>query len=369
MTHTKTYATHQTLNSLYYIVCTTTRCNLNCSYCSARKASRKQASLDFEAGKQLLEKIANVSMNFTQIVFHGGEPLMEFDTLSKLIKFTRGNLGDSKTIRLSLQSNLTLLTQEMAEFFKEKQVSVGFSLDGDFLANSKTRKNSDPEKTFDAIMRGVKILKKTQKSVGCICVVSKENINVMDRIMSFFASIKLDGVMLNPAVPVGGGVDFVAEHGVSADEYAKTVISLYERQAARGWPRIDTVDTLIGLAQKTPNLGHRCYPCDAGWSIIAVDQVGNVYPCGRFNNDPNWACGNLLTDDLLTIYNSEKMKKCRTRKQNITQCLSCEFQEICGGGCAASAYYYQGDVNAPGYDCEFNKAMLNWVKDNSNKPT
>ncbi len=167
--------------------------------------------------------------------------------------------------------------------------------------------------------------------------------------------------MLNPVAPVGGGLEFVTNYGVSAEEFAETLVSLHERQAARSWPRIDTVENLINLSHKTPNVGHRCYPCDAGWSIISVDHLGNVYPCGRFCNDPSWVCGNLSQQRLIDIYATEKMRQCRVRKQ-VLQCSTCEFKDICGGGCAASAYYYHGTVNAPGYDCEINKRLLTWIK-------
>ncbi len=136
-----------------------------------------------------MEQIADAGLPYTQIIFHGGEPLIEYKTLSKLIEFARELLGDSRTCRLNIQSNLTLLNEEMAEFFQSHQVSVGFSLDGDFLTNSKTRKNRKTEDVLSAVMRGIDILRKYQKKLGCICVVSKQNIKSMDRIMDFFASL------------------------------------------------------------------------------------------------------------------------------------------------------------------------------------
>jgi uncharacterized protein len=346
---------------LYVVFSVTTRCNFNCSYCSAKKFSMKEESVNLIIGKRILEKLANFGLPYMQIVFHGGEPLIEFKSLSKMIEFIRESLGDSKTISLSIQSNLSLLTEEMAQFFKTHDVSVGFSLDGDFIANQNLRKAKDSEKTFNAILQGIEILRKYQKKLGCICVVSKDNIDSMDRIMDFFASLHLDSIVINRVAPIGGGTELISTHGISAEDFFQTLISLYEPQKTNGWPKIDPFETLIDMTQKS-NIGHLCYPCSAGWGIISVDPSGNVYPCARFCHDPNWICGNLLEEDLLEIYNNEKMKQIRLRGQHIPECNGCEFKDMCGGGCAASAYYSSGRTDVPGYDCEYNKLLFKWLK-------
>jgi uncharacterized protein len=322
----------------------------------------KKESVKLDAGKRILENLVKFGLPHVKIVFHGGEPLIEFKTLSKMVEFIRESLGDSKTIELNIQSNLSLLTEEMAQFFKTHDVSISFSLDGDFRANQATRETKDSEKTFNSIMRGIEILRKYQKRLGCICVVSKDNIDSMDRIMDFFASLHIDGVVVNRVAPVGGGVEFASTHGVSAEDFFQTTKSLYERQRVNGWPKINNIEVLIAMIRKS-NIGYLCYPCSAGWSMISVDHSGNVYPCARFCNDPNWICGNLLDEDLLEIYNSEKMKQCRLRSQLIPECNSCEFKDRCGGGCAASAYYSSGRIDVPGYDCEYNKLLFKWLKE------
>ncbi|MCK4827807.1 radical SAM protein, partial [bacterium] len=335
---------YEPLDHLYVVFSITTRCNFNCSYCSAKKFSMKEESVKLDRGKKILEKLVDFGLPYTQIVFHGGEPLIEFKILSKLIEFIRESLGDSKAITLGIQTNLSLLTEEMAQFFKTYDVSIGFSLDGDFRANQATRKSKDSEKTFNSIMQGIEILRKYQKRLGCICVISEHNIDSMDRIMDFFASLRLESVILNQATPLGVEAEYIATHGVSADDFFQTLISLWERQRTNGWPKIQPIETLVDLIHKKTNIGHQCYPCSAGWSIISVDPSGNVYPCGRFCQDPNWICGNLLEDDLLEIYNNEKMKQIRLRGQRIPECNSCEFKDMCGGGCAASAYYSSGRI-------------------------
>ena len=62
--------------------------------------------------------------------FQGGEPLMNFETIKYIIEYSK-SISNGKIIEYNLVSNLTLLTDEMIEFFIENEVSICTSIDGD----------------------------------------------------------------------------------------------------------------------------------------------------------------------------------------------------------------------------------------------
>ena len=58
----------------------------------------------------------------------------------------------------------------------------------------------------------------------------------------------------------------------------------------------------------------------------------------------DYRVGDLLTDDIFDIINSEQFNAFKVRKENynkIEGCRDCEKAEICRGGCFAMAYTYK----------------------------
>ena len=61
--------------------------------------------------------------NYLSFEFQGGEPLTNFETIKYIIEYSKENKSN-KNIDYNLVSNLTLLTEEMIEFFIENNVSI-----------------------------------------------------------------------------------------------------------------------------------------------------------------------------------------------------------------------------------------------------
>ena len=65
-----------------------------------------------------------------EITFHGGEPLVPgIDFYRMALPLLRDGLSP-RPVRFAMQSNLWLLTDELAELLREHDVSIGTSLDG-----------------------------------------------------------------------------------------------------------------------------------------------------------------------------------------------------------------------------------------------
>ena len=78
-------------------------------------------------------------------------------------------------------------------------------------------------------------------------------------------------------------------------------------------------------------------------------RINSITPDGKIPVSPcvymhDYRVGNLLTDDILDIINSEQFKAFQTRKdnyKNIEGCKDCSKGEICRRGCFAMAYTYK----------------------------
>ena len=92
-----------------------TACNLGCPHCH-------QVQKNFEEHPGLIDWIKE--QGFDRITFSGGEPLMYFD----LIKRIMTEVGPEPTYRM--MSNGTLLTKEVADFFNAYKMQYTISYDG-----------------------------------------------------------------------------------------------------------------------------------------------------------------------------------------------------------------------------------------------
>jgi len=94
----------------------TNSCNLRCKQCHACSGHPMPGELDTEEGKRLLDSIASIE-EFRMLALGGGEPLVRPDIV-ELVAYAR-NLG----LEISIATNGTLLTKELAKEFKKLGVT------------------------------------------------------------------------------------------------------------------------------------------------------------------------------------------------------------------------------------------------------
>src|SRR5687768_2203189 len=107
-------------------------CNLGCSYCFA--GEKTDRAMDPETGRKGLRLAldrAERGDRALDLAFFGGEPLLEADLLLTLADEARA-LADERRLRLrlSVTTNGTLLTPELAAALNARGFHVAVSLDG-----------------------------------------------------------------------------------------------------------------------------------------------------------------------------------------------------------------------------------------------
>lgn len=125
-------------------ICLTHDCNLNCVYCYQTHDSNMR--MTFATAKTCIDWIfSNVpdDMCSIEIGFIGGEPLLEFDLIKRIVEYTNSRVQTENYIFYAT-TNGTLLTSEMKEWFvSHKHCCVlGLSLDGTPETHNINRCNS-----------------------------------------------------------------------------------------------------------------------------------------------------------------------------------------------------------------------------------
>jgi uncharacterized protein len=163
------------------------RCNIDCDYCyefnrgdtSWRRLPRVMAPATMEmlAARVRQHALAHQLPTFN-ISLHGGEPtLLGADGLSRLAATLRRAAAGAFDLVLSLQTNGILLDERLVDVIREYDIGVGVSLDGDRMANDRHRVSHLGVSTFDATMRGVRLLRARapDQLLGVIVVIDLAN--------------------------------------------------------------------------------------------------------------------------------------------------------------------------------------------------
>ena len=145
------------------LIMVTQTCNLACVYCYAGGGSYGQPTKMQKTDNallaidQLIEKSGRRSD--LQITLFGGEPLLNVPLIHRIVQYAeeQGALH-RKRFSYSITTNGTLVTEEIARFFRKHRFSVLVSFDGVEWYHDKHRPTTKGAPSFQAVQRGIKTL-------------------------------------------------------------------------------------------------------------------------------------------------------------------------------------------------------------------
>src|SRR6266545_2008177 len=97
----------------------TAGCNLRCTYCYQN--DKKPRSMSWDTLRGALDLVLPSRSPDLQILFLGGEPLLEFPLIRQAVEYVRSACPPDKKVQYSMVTNGTLLREEQAEFLAEHQ--------------------------------------------------------------------------------------------------------------------------------------------------------------------------------------------------------------------------------------------------------
>ena len=132
-------------------------CNLTCEYCFASqgKYQGERALMSFEVGKQALDFLIahSGSRRNLEVDFFGGEPLMNWDVVKRLVAYGREQEKlHNKKFRFTLTTNGMLIDDDVIEFANKEMHNVVLSLDGRKEVHDRLRKTASGKGSYDIIV-------------------------------------------------------------------------------------------------------------------------------------------------------------------------------------------------------------------------
>ena len=345
------------------IVKPTVSCNLACTYCYEGDPPPTKV-MSFDTLEHLTEQaVAHVgSSRPLHFLWHGGEPLLAgLEFYRRAIAIQDRLKGDVK-ISNSMQTNGTLLTEEMAGFFQQHGFTLGFSLDGDRQIHNRYRPAKGSRPSFDDVMRGMAIAREYKiGGTGAIAVLSRATLPYIADIYAFFKRTGIN-LQVNPLIESGRGCrdDLVMD----PSDYGRAMVQLFDRWVGDSEPPLISVEPLEeAIGSRALGRTRSCtYGGSCRTSYVAIDSMGAIYPCSRFNGD-SFRLGHVEEGGLEAALSSTiQLQLLQRQAETLPGCEQCEYTPVCNGGCMHNAFAVTGSVMERDPYCDSYHELFTHIK-------
>ncbi len=343
--------TNKSMKILNILLEPTADCNLRCLHCYHAKTNYLPKKMSLATLERFLQ-ITAPNYESVHVIWHGGEPTLMgavfFREAYKL--FQKASKKYKTEFTFGVQTNGTLLTEELIDIFKETNTKISISYDGPY--NDVLRQQTEQvERTFG-------LLNEKGVSYSCLSVVSSHSVNDLVALYHYFKE-KGVPIKFNPIYLDGAAKDHQV-YALTKEAWLDGFIKLFDAWFYDTDCNI-SVASCEAILQKY--LGYTRFGCLSNtclYRYLAVDAFGDLYPCGRTIED-GFLLGNVAEyEDIRQAFLSENYKKLLNgNMERIQRCkASCQWFEKCHGGCNADATI-GGRLDVPlAFDCYFTKNIF-----------
>lgn len=322
-------------------------CNLSCKYCFAGEGEYHgdRALMSFDVGKRALDFLIENSGNRVnlEVDFFGGEPLLNFDVVKKLVEYGRSREEPcNKKFRFTLTTNGVLLNEEIMEFANKEMANVVLSIDGRKNVHDKMRPFPNGEGSYDLILP--KFLdfakKRGEKSYYVRGTYTHHNLDFSKDVLHL-NDLGFDQISVEPVV-APDNMDYAIKEEdlpklfLEYDNLAKEMLN--RKKMGKGFNFFHFMIDLTG----GPCAAKRLSGCGSGTEYLAVTPWGDLYPCHQFVGMEEFLLGN-VEEGIKRQDICEEFKLCNVYAKE--ECKKCFAKFYCSGGCAANSYHFKGNVN------------------------
>ena len=336
-------------------------CNLNCSYCFASqgKYHGERALMSYEVGKQALDfLIANSgSRHNLEVDFFGGEPLMNWDVVKRLVAYARSQEAEhNKNFRFTLTTNGMLIDDDVIDFCNREMSNVVLSLDGRKEVHDRLRVDYAGKGSYDRIVPKFQkfVEARGDKSYYMRGTYTRHNLDFTNDVFHMadlgFNELSMEPVVSSPNDPEALRAEDLP---VLFEQYEILAREMLKRRK-EGRP-FTFYHYMLDLAGG-PCIYKRITGCGSGTEYMAVTPWGDLYPCHQFVGDEKYRLGNIW-DGIQNeeVRNEFKLVNAYARPE----CKNCWAKLYCSGGCAANAYHATGSIRGVyEFGCELFKKRM-----------
>lgn len=326
----------------------TTACNLKCKYCYQGNHEGNLQISDTSIEKMctfIKNKMKDYNDSSLHVVFIGGEPLLAYKKIYKIIDLLESSLPKVNR-KFYITTNGTILNDKIFSLLYKKGIEVSVSIDGNKESHDKNRIDIHNKGTYEKVILGINKLHENGINVIARMTVSPDGVYTFyDDVVNLYSK----GIdRINPVC------DFTCEWSDMQVEELKIAY----KKLATWYLTMEGKVSLTCFDGRFYSLLTRkqCF-CNAGSGPhYTISTSGNIYPCNYVTDNPEFNIGNLeqikTHSDIRNLYlqhlsNIEK------------KCYKCEVTDFCyGRKCLFLNWKTSGYLNvSPAILCKHEKFL------------
>ncbi len=319
-------------------------CNLRCKYCFNEAGEiPKEKHMSSEIARAAVDFLLDRLEEKTQanIVFYGGEPLLNFDCIRETVRYADEKAGQlGKEIEYSIATNGTLLTDLIIDFLVAHSFSIGLSLDGGQQVHDANRVFPDDHGSYANVVESFKKLTAKKADVTIQAVISSAGMDIKQA----FADLRAVGVVNCRFIHrslANGDTECSSGFELFKKNYDSMIAALLDEDGEKGLPTIPL--NFYQLFQQIEERDIVWKSCSGGSNQIAISADGDFWPCENCVGQPRFAMGNVKTGFDTTLISS----LATIGNETVPACTNCWARYLCGGPCPKVSFQKHGKLAEP----------------------
>jgi len=316
---------------------------MKCSYCyeGSDKLYTMMDSYIANNVLQFMKDKTKTSQDSIVIVFHGGEPLLNYEVIKNMILEIENWDVESHFI---MTTNGSEFDDEKIKFLVNHLDEISVSIDGNKDTHNKHRLFKDNSGSYEKIIENVKKLIKDiegkETALRARMTITTDTCNDLYDNIKFLYNMGFK--MIVPVLDNSNAANWTSEH-------LDIIVSTMERCYKELYIEDDFMISLI------ENIGHKhLSDCRAGEITMHISPMGEVYPCAYVMNNRKFLLGD-VDHGLL----ENQLKKLMEINAQATECSgNCAWYGLClGTRCKLINYAQTGNYFKPSFCTCFNEKL------------
>lgn len=345
----------------YFIIDMTKKCNFDCVYCF--RDLHHTPTVSYEILEDILQYIYKYcqreSITKIGLQMWGGEPLFALEQIEYVVSFFEKTPLD---VAIDIETNASLITEEIAHKLFSWGIRVGISLDGTPELHDKQRRLRSGKPSSDMTVQGIKTLQKYYgKDLGGITVVTRHNYKYVKKMLDYYiydlhlSSMKFNLVRDNINAP---------EQNLALNEqeifwFANELMDYLKafRSIGAEFSEGNIEIRAKNLLQRTNVSCCISHGCQGGRKMISFAQNGDIFPCEMMDY-PEEKIGSIYdSDNIETLIEKAIKKNLFFLPKHDKKCEHCAWWFYCQGGCSSHNRYLNRDGQIDEAECALNRAI------------
>jgi His-Xaa-Ser system radical SAM maturase HxsB len=287
-----------------HIVIATLRCNQSCKYCHASRTTMDR--VDTDMSMQTAEDVVDLALQSTSpyvnFEFQGGEPTINFEVIKHTIEYSKKrNIegGFNKDLDHSIVTNMTYMTEEIANWLVDNQIWVCTSLDGPEHVHNYNRTwskgvGTDGGNAYESVMKWISYFNNRYIEKGydpdlwhidALMTTTRKTLEHWKEVIDLYIDLNIKNVHLRPLNPYGFALSTWRKIGYSIDEYLDFYAQALDYIIELNLNGVEVIEGTSSiflkkiLTSEDPNFVDIRSPCGAGTGQVAYNYDGRLFTC------------------------------------------------------------------------------------------